>query len=91
MSKQEFRATSVADWARSDDYQNSFLLTPDAALDAALAHSAANGLPEIAVSAAQGKLLNLLATTIGAKRILEVGTLGGCVLAFLLGARMGPD
>jgi len=36
-----------------------------------------NGLPEIAVSKAQGKLLHLLIKSIGAKRVLEVGTLGG--------------
>ncbi|KAJ7093006.1 O-methyltransferase-domain-containing protein [Mycena belliarum] len=77
MSKQAFQATSVDDWARSDAYHNSFLLTADAALDAALQHSTAHGLPEIAVSAAQGKFLNLLVSSIGARRILEVGTLGG--------------
>jgi predicted O-methyltransferase YrrM len=46
-------------------------------LDAALADSAAAGLPEIQVSPAQGKLLHLLARSCGAKRILEIGTLGG--------------
>ncbi|KAJ7776019.1 O-methyltransferase family 3 protein [Mycena maculata] len=77
MSRQEFEATSVEDWARSDRYHNSFLHADDAVLDNALTHSTENGLPEIAVSAAQGKFLNLLASSIGAKRILEVGTLGG--------------
>ncbi|KAG6906593.1 hypothetical protein DXG01_012996 [Tephrocybe rancida] len=70
-------ATQRDDWARSDKFHNSFLLDEDPILDAVLANSTANGLPEIAVSAAQGKLLKLLATSIGAKRILEVGTLGG--------------
>ncbi|KAJ7192709.1 O-methyltransferase family 3 protein [Mycena pura] len=76
-TKQEFKQTSVEDWARSDQYHNSFLHSKDEALDYALQNSAAHDLPEIAVSAAQGKLLNLQARSIGAKRILEVGTLGG--------------
>jgi len=48
----------------------------DPDLQAALAASDA-GLPSIAVSAQQGKFLNLLATATGATRILEIGTLGG--------------
>lgn len=77
MSVQQFKATTAEDWARSDQYHNSFLHTKDEILDAALKNSTAQGLPEIAVSAAQGKFLNLLVSSIGAKRILEVGTLGG--------------
>ena len=77
MSQQQFKATTLDDWTRSDQYHNSFLHTEDAILDAALKNSTDNGLPEIAVSAAQGKFLNLLVSSIGAKRILEVGTLGG--------------
>lgn len=49
----------------------------DEALAAALDAAAAAGLPAIAVSPPQGKLLNLLARTIGARTILEFGTLGG--------------
>ncbi|KAF7290873.1 O-methyltransferase family 3 protein [Mycena kentingensis (nom. inval.)] len=74
---QDFQITTVADWARSDEYHNAFLLAPDAQLAWVQENSAAQGLPDIAVSAAQGKLLNLLAQSIGAKRVLEVGTLGG--------------
>lgn len=77
MSAQPFTPTSVEDWARSDTYHNKFLIPKDAALDAAQEHSRANHLPEIAVSTAQGKFLNLTARSINAKRILEVGTLGG--------------
>ncbi|KAJ6471118.1 O-methyltransferase-domain-containing protein [Mycena vitilis] len=77
MSRQDPKLTTPEDWTRSDEYHNSFLLSDDAILDAVLKKSTAKGLPEIAVSAAQGKFLNLLATSIGAKRILEVGTLGG--------------
>jgi predicted O-methyltransferase YrrM len=50
---------------------------PDPALEAALAASAAAGLPPIQVSPAQGKLLMLLAEIKGARTILEIGTLGG--------------
>lgn len=64
-------------WTRSDQYHNSFLLKPDPILEQAQQHSTENGLPAIAVSAAQGKFLNLQARAIGAKKILEVGTLGG--------------
>ncbi len=45
--------------------------------NAALEASTAAGLPAIAVSPSQGKLLQILATAIGARRILEIGTLGG--------------
>ncbi|KAK0498815.1 O-methyltransferase family 3 protein [Armillaria luteobubalina] len=70
-------ATSFADWGRSDKYHNSYLIQKDDSLEANIKNSVAKGLPDIAVSAAQGQFLNLLAKTIGAKRILEVGTLGG--------------
>ena len=64
-------------WTRSDKYHNSFLLEKDDVLDAALETSKAQGLPNWATPAAEGKLWMLLASSIGAKRILEVGTLGG--------------
>lgn len=67
-------------WIRSDRYHNSFLIKPDDAREHALKNSDENGLPQIAVSAAEGKLLYLVAKSINAKRILEVGTLGGYVL-----------
>jgi predicted O-methyltransferase YrrM len=69
--------TSGKDWARVDDYLVGALQPPDPALDAALAASDAAGLPQIAVAPNQGKLLHLLAKMSGAKRILEIGTLGG--------------
>jgi predicted O-methyltransferase YrrM len=64
-------------WQEVDDYVAGKLLGPDAALDAALAANEAGGLPAIDVSAVQGKFLHLLAMATGARRILEVGTLGG--------------
>lgn len=76
-------------WRDVDDYIGSVVGTSDEALEAALAHSAEQGLPAIAVSPAQGKLLHLLARSIGARRILEVGTLGGYSAIWL--ARALPE
>lgn len=64
-------------WAAVDVYIGDKLLGTDQALIAALAANAAAGLPDIDVSAAQGRMLHLLARMSGARRILEVGTLGG--------------
>jgi len=64
-------------WAKVDDYMVGALQPADPALDAALADSDAAGLPQIAVAPNQGKLLMLLAQSVGARRILEIGTLGG--------------
>ena len=64
-------------WTAVDDYLEEQLLSPDTALDAALAANAAGGLPAIDVSPPQGKLLTLLARLQGARAILEIGTLGG--------------
>jgi predicted O-methyltransferase YrrM len=68
---------SQAQWTAIDAYFNGLLLPADPVLDAALKASDAAGLPPIAVAANQGKLLMLLAQTVGARRILEIGTLGG--------------
>jgi predicted O-methyltransferase YrrM len=64
-------------WTAVDQYIAQMLIPPDAALDAALQASTAAGLPAIQVSPAQGKLLYLLARLQGARKILELGTLGG--------------
>lgn len=64
-------------WSQVDAYFSATLVPSDAVLDAALAASDAAGLPAINVAPNQGKLLQLLATIRGARRILEVGTLGG--------------
>jgi predicted O-methyltransferase YrrM len=76
-------------WRAVDDYIAHHLLAPDAALDAALAANAAGGLPAIDVSAAQGKMLHLYARMMNARRILEVGTLGGYSTIWL--ARALPE
>ena len=72
-----FTPTTMTDWIRSDSYHNRFLISSDDALTSALKLSEQNGLPPYAVSQAQGKFLNLLAKSIQARRILEIGTLGG--------------
>jgi predicted O-methyltransferase YrrM len=64
-------------WTDVDHYLTDALHDPDASLDAALEASAAAGLPPIQVCTNQGKMLHLLARIQGARRILEVGTLGG--------------
>lgn len=64
-------------WTRVDRYIDDLFIGPDPALEAALEASQAAGLPPIAVSPAQGKLLYVLAKAVGARRILELGTLGG--------------
>jgi predicted O-methyltransferase YrrM len=60
-----------------DDFITSALLPDDASLADTAAAAAAAGLPPIAVSAPQGALLGVLAGAIGARRVLEIGTLGG--------------
>lgn len=64
-------------WTAVDDYVTGLLAPPDEALDAAVRAGEEAGLPQIQVSPPQGKLLHLLAKTIGAKSILEFGTLAG--------------
>jgi len=64
-------------WSAVDDYWTTKLHAPDDTLAAAAADSAAGGLPPIAVTAPMGKFLHLLARAQGARRILEIGTLGG--------------
>ncbi|WP_052869057.1 O-methyltransferase [Streptomyces niger] len=68
---------SQQQWTAVDDYFSSLLAPADEALEAALRDSDAAGLPRINVTPNQGKLLHLLAQTQGARRILEIGTLGG--------------
>jgi predicted O-methyltransferase YrrM len=64
-------------WVAVEGHVDGLQIEVDAALEAAREASAAAGLPEIAVTPSQGKLLNLLARMVRAKRILEIGTLGG--------------
>jgi predicted O-methyltransferase YrrM len=65
------------DWAAVDGFITDRLIESDPALEAVLAANVAAGLPPIDVSPAQGRFLHLLARIAGARRILEIGTLGG--------------
>lgn len=64
-------------WDDVDAYVEGHLIEPDATLEAALAASREAGLPPIALTAPQAKLLHLIARVHGARTVLEVGTLGG--------------
>jgi len=64
-------------WSAVETYFDSELIAIDPKFDAAIEACVVAGLPSIQVTAAQGKLLYLLALAQGARRILEVGTLGG--------------
>jgi len=64
-------------WTAVDRYISEALIPADPVLDAALAASDKAGLPAIAVAPNQGKWLMILAQAIGARSILEMGTLGG--------------
>ena len=77
-------------WTAVDAYLEPPLLGSDPVLEETLRSSAAAGLPSIQVSPTQGKLLYLLAKAIGARRILEVGTLGGYSSTWL-GRALPPD
>jgi predicted O-methyltransferase YrrM len=76
-------------WIEVDEYVSGLLAPHDEALEAALQVSEEAGLPAIQVSPPQGKQLYLLAKTIGARSILEFGTLGGYSTIWL--ARALPD
>ena len=64
-------------WSAVDRYICDRLLDEDSVLDGALAASDAAGLPPISVTPNQGRLLELLVRIHGARRVLELGTLGG--------------
>jgi predicted O-methyltransferase YrrM len=64
-------------WEAVDKFLDTMLIPQDSSLDDALAAAAAAKLPAIQVSSVQGKFLHLLARILGARNILEIGTLGG--------------
>jgi predicted O-methyltransferase YrrM len=70
-------AMSQDRWSEVDTYIVQRLVPADPILDAVLDANAAAGLPPADVSPAQGKLLYLFARMVGARRVLEIGTLGG--------------
>ena len=82
--------TQTSSPADVDVFLDSTVVGDDPALSAALEASDAAGLPKIAVSTQQGKFLSLLAAAIKARRILEIGTLGGFSTIWLARGA-GPD
>jgi predicted O-methyltransferase YrrM len=66
-----------AQWTEVDRYFSDSLIPDDPILESALETSVTAGLPAISVSPNQGKLLQILAQILGARSILEIGTLGG--------------
>jgi predicted O-methyltransferase YrrM len=64
-------------WNDVDRYFSDLLLPTDAALDSAIAANRQAGLPPIDVTALQGRFLELLVRMARARRVLEIGTLGG--------------
>ncbi|WP_256107245.1 O-methyltransferase [Streptomyces sp. ODS05-4] len=81
--------SSKEQWAEVEAYVVDRLLPSDAVLDAARADSDAAGLPRIEVSPPHAKLLYLLAVSVGARAVLEIGTLGGYSTIWL--ARALPE
>jgi predicted O-methyltransferase YrrM len=77
-------------FTRVDEYLVEALLDRDEILDQALSDSREAGLPMINVAPNQGKLLQILAQMVGARRILEIGTLGGYSTIWLARA-LPPD
>ena len=69
--------TNERPWSEVDSYFAKTLIGSDTVLDEALVANSEAGLPSIDVSAPQGKLIHLLARMSGARKALEIGTLGG--------------
>jgi predicted O-methyltransferase YrrM len=80
----------IEQWTAVDEYLAGLLLPSDPVLEQALADSRAAGLPAINVAPVQGRLLQLLAKMVGAREILEIGTLGGYSTIWL-GRALPPD
>jgi len=78
-----------ASWNAVDRYLTDTLVAEDEALRASVASLAEEGLPEIEVAPLNGKLLHLLARLAGARRVLEIGTLGAYSTIWL--ARALPE
>ena len=76
-------------WSVVDDYIVEKVVPPDSVLTTVLENNAAAGLPPHDVSPAQGKFLNLITRLVGARRVLEIGTLGAYSTTWL--ARALPE
>jgi predicted O-methyltransferase YrrM len=73
-------------WAEVDRYLVELVVRPDPALEVGNRDAAAAGLPAIQVSAAQGAFLAGLVKIAGARKVLEIGTLGGYSTSWIAGA-----
>ncbi|WP_349884713.1 class I SAM-dependent methyltransferase [Microbacterium sp. WHRI 7836] len=82
--------STPAAWSDADSYLADLLVGPDPDLESALAAQRDAGMPEIEVAPVAGKLLHLLARISGARRVLEIGTLGGYSTIWLARA-VGSD
>lgn len=90
-NKSEGDHVSARNWSEVDDYIAERLLSgADPVFEAILRANAAAGLPAIDVSPAQGKFLHLMVKIAGARRILEIGTLGGYSTVWMASA-LPPD
>jgi len=85
----DYPTGSIADWIAVDRYFSGLLTPGDPVLERTLGATAAAGLPSHEVSPLQGGLLALLLRISGARRVLEIGTLGG--YSTILMARVLPD
>ena len=77
MTDKTWDRTQDRNWEAIDAYIAENFLEDDPALEGALTASEAAGMPPIQVAPLQGKLLMMLAAAMGARKILEIGTLGG--------------
>lgn len=76
-------------WSAVDDYIVDRLIPADPIMAGTLDRNRAGGLPQHDVSPTQGKFLHLLARMVNARRVLEIGTLGGYSTIWL--ARALPE
>ncbi len=79
-------ATDATRWADVDRYLSDTLLPHDPAFEETLRAADAAGLPQIGVSPLQGMLLRLLVSAVGARRVLEIGSLAGYSAIWMAGA-----
>lgn len=70
-------------WSDVDHYYGDLLVQPDPLFDHILVESERAGLPAINITAHQGKMLAILVRLLNARRVLEVGTLGGYSSAWM--------
>ena len=76
-------------WTKVDNYFGELLAPSDDGLSAALKENKDAGLPPIDVTPLQGKFLEFLVRVSGARRVLEIGALGGYSAIWLARALPG--